>query len=257
MESLRKLYFKGLSGLEDDKDLELQIVKQVLAQAKKVIAHPARPLKSEQLLFSEFPQGELLIEESLENSPSLEKPEDLIVERMIEKEWDCVALLDTSSSMSGEKHLIASIAVAVMLLELPPERASVVVFNSNVKTIKKLKTGEYVEQVVLNFLRARPKGFTNLHLGLKEGLKQFRVGRSQKSIALIATDGRATEGGDPLEVAKHFDFLVVLHLKGPGSHLESSLQLAQQGKGICLEVENFGDLPHRLYEALRFLSRRA
>ena len=58
------------------------------------------------------------------------------------------------------------------------------------------------------------------------------------------------------EIHMQFDFLVVLHLCGAGSDLEASQEIAQAGKGVCLQVEKFEDLPQRLYESLRMLSRR-
>jgi hypothetical protein len=87
---------------------------------------------------------------------------------------------------------------------------------------------------------------------LKEARK---LGATHRKVGLIATDGRSTEGADPMEVARQFDFLLVLHLHGPGSHLEASKEMAQHGGGLCLEVERFEELPRRLYDALRFLAR--
>ena len=106
--------------------------------------------------------------------------------------------------------------------------------------------------------RPTPRGFTNIARGLEMGMKQFTRGRlphGRRKVGLIATDGRSTEGGDPAEVARQFDFLVVLHLHGPGSYIEGSREMASRGHGVCLEVERFEELPHRLYEAVRMLAR--
>jgi hypothetical protein len=158
--------------------------------------------------------------------------------------------------MSGDKHLLASIAVAVLLLEVPSRDTSLIVFASDSQRIKDLLVEEQAQTTILKFLRSKPRGFTNIAKGLEEGLGQLnRLGGQKRKVGLIATDGRTTEGKDPLDVARKYDFLVVLHLHGPGSHLEASKEIAEKGHGICLEVETFEELPRRLYDALRLLAR--
>ncbi|NDG25772.1 MAG: VWA domain-containing protein [Proteobacteria bacterium] len=255
---MRQIYFKRLSTHSLEEKTDKQLVALVLEHAKKVIAHPSRPMLLRTDSFARNPFADLAIEETLEENPFLDNPEDLIVQFPEEKPFSCVAMLDTSSSMSGDKHLLASIAVAVLILEVPSVDHSVVVFNSDSKPIKKMAFEEKVEETLLRFLKVQPRGFTNLALGLETGIKELQgQATTKRKIGLLATDGRTTEGKDPLEVAKQFDFLVVLHLCGPGSDLSASQEIAQAGHGICLEVEKFEDLPHRLYESLRMLARLA
>lgn len=254
---MRQLYFQRQRGGVPDEKLDRQLVQLVLDHAKRVIAHPSRPTQRRTETFPRDPFGELDLEASLEENPLLSEPEDFLVEQQVEKPFSCVAILDASSSMSGDKHLLASIAVAVLLLEVPARDNSLIVFSSEAMTIKRLFTEEAPAATVLRFLRARPRGFTNIARGLAEGLAQAkRLGGTRRKVGLIATDGRSTEGGDPLEVARQFDFLLVLHLHGPGSHLDASRDMAQHGNGICLEVERFEELPRRIYDSLRMLARR-
>lgn len=256
---MRQLYFERMGKTQVDEPADRKLVNLVLDHAKKVIAHPSRPQLTKKDSFARVPFGEIDFEETFEQTPILEEvtPETLQVEMTEEKPFTCVAMIDASSSMSGEKHLLASVAVAVLLFEIKPRDASVIVFSSRAQVIKKLSVEEPIGTTVLNFLKFQPRGFTNIAAGLEEGLNQFkRFGGGKKRIGLIATDGRSTEGHDPAEVAKKFDFLVVLHLHGPGSHLESSQAIAAQANGICLEVDNFGQLPKKIYEAVRVLARR-
>lgn len=253
---LRRLYFKRLHQQGRDEALDRELVALVLDHARRVIAHPSRPVLRRMESFVRNPFGELAIEETIEESPLLDSPEDFLVEYQTEKPFSCVAMLDCSSSMSGEKHLLACIAVAVLLLEVPPKDTALSVFASDAVAVKKLLVEEAPEETILRFLRTHPKGFTNIHRGLSEGLSEFtRGGGWKRRVGLIATDGRTTEGGDPMEIARRFDYLVVLHLHGPGSHLEASREMAQHGNGVCLEVERFEELPRRLYDALRVLAR--
>lgn len=228
----------------------------VLSHARSIVAHPAKPMKRELLSFFSNPMGEIALEESLEENPSLDEIESIWVECQREKSFPCVTMLDCSFSMAGDKHLLSSVAVAVLLLEVPVQDTSLVVFGSQARSLKALKENQRRENTVLEFLKLKPAGFTNIAKGLEEGLAQLNAGRAAKrKIGILATDGRSTEGEDPLDVARRFDQLIVLHLHGPGSHLEASQKLAEAGGGTCLEVENFGQLPRRLYEALRALAR--
>ncbi|NQW44410.1 MAG: VWA domain-containing protein [Deltaproteobacteria bacterium] len=256
---MRQLYFQRSGDYKSNEKTDRKLVSLVLDHAKKVIAHPSRPQILKLDVFSRVPLGEIALDETLEENPILSEvtPETLQVEVTEQRPFSCVAMLDASSSMSGDKHLLASIAVAVLLLQINSPDAGVIVFSSQAKAIKKLAVEESLETTVLKFLKSQPRGFTNIALGLEEGLKQFhQSGAGRKKIGLIATDGRSTEGKDPINVAKRYDFLVVLHLHGPGSHLEASKMMASHGNGICLEVETFQELPKKLYEAVRLLARR-
>jgi len=257
-EMMRRLYFQRQRDEVKDERWDRELVKLVLDHAKQVIAHPSRPTYHRLENYLRSPFGELAIEESLEEDPFLEQPEALLVEVSEEKPFTCVAMLDMSSSMSGEKHLLASIAVAVLLLEVASEDSALTTFASDAREIKRLGVEEPVETTILRFLKHHPRGFTNIARGLEMGMKEFSRGRfpqGRRKVGLLVSDGRATEGGDPIEVARQFDFLLVLHLHGPGSHIEGSREMASEGNGICLEVERFEELPRRLYEAVRMLGR--
>ena len=251
---LRQIYFERMSNQTPQNDREL--VGLVLDRARRVISHPSRPKIRKIETFLSNPYGELDLEDSIEESPLLSDPEDFLVEEISDKPFSCVAMLDTSSSMTGEKHLLASIAVAVLLLEVRSSDASVVLFSSKAQAIKSLLQNESAEETILKFLKSKPRGFTNIRAGLTQGLKQYQTKNSgRRKVGLLASDGRSTEGGDALEVARQFDFLLVLHLHGAGSHIESSREIAKAGNGLCLEVQDFSELPRKLYDAIRMLSR--
>lgn len=253
---MRQLYYKRVHSVSPEEKDDRALVRLILDQAKSVIAHPARPMKRVIESFVQKPDSDLAIEETLEETPLVNDPENLLVEHSEEKPFSCAVILDTSSSMSGEKHLLASIAVAVLVLKVPSRDHSVIVFSSEAKTIKKFGVQEKPENTVLKFLKAQPRGFTNLSSGLKEGIQQLKsLSRSRRKIAMIATDGKTTEGEDPINFARQFDFLLVLHLSGAGSDKEASTRLAQAGHGLCIEVEKFEELPYRIYDALKMLSR--
>lgn len=252
---LRRLYFERLHRAGRDERVDREVVRLVLEHAKRIVSHPTRRQTIRVNTFAQKPWAELAIEETLEEHPRVDNPEEVLVEERFDQRFPCTVMLDCSSSMSGEKHLLGSIAVAVLLIQLPPEDAAVVTFSSTSEVIKKLRAPTDPAETVLRFLRRQPKGFTNIYSGLEAGLGQARVGRFRTG--LLASDGRSTEGGDPLEIASRFENLVVLHLHGPGSDLEASRRIAQKGNGICVEVQEFSQMPRRMYDAVRWLARRA
>jgi Mg-chelatase subunit ChlD len=254
---LRDLYFTKLRNTPLDPKSDRKLASLVLEHAKNIIAHPSRPTRKRLSSLINAPFDEIAFEETLEENPELDNPALWLVEKVEEKPFSCVAMLDLSSSMAGEKHLLSSIAVAVLLLELSPKDSGLVAFSSQAKPIKRFSQIESHESTLLRFLQYPTRGFTNISKGLEEGLKIYQMGTPRgKKIGLIATDGRATEGANPIYAAEKFDFLVVLHLHGPGSYLEASQQMAHHGKGFCLEVNEISDLPKKMYDAVRLISRR-
>jgi len=254
---MREMYFRRVQGAERTEEEDKLLVRLILEHARQIIAHPAKPLERRLEEWTRAPFAELALDETLEEDPMLVDEKSIVVEEQREKRFSCAAMLDVSSSMSGDKHLLASIAVAVLLLEVPSAHNALSVFASDAKTVKGLEKKESPEETVLKFLKVRPKGFTNIHAGLEEGLAQYRrAGVTRRKVGLLASDGRSTEGPEAVEIAKLYDFLVVLHLHGPGSLLEASEAIAQAGNGICLEVRAFEELPRRLYDALRLIARR-
>jgi Mg-chelatase subunit ChlD len=230
------------------------LVRLIVDRAKRLVRHAARPLVTRMVSFTQFPDGELDLETSLEANPFLDEAAAISVARQEPKRFACVAMLDCSSSMSGDKHLLASVAVAVLLLQVAAEDAGVVAFHTKSQVVKPMGTQNPAHETILKFLQTRPRGFTNIAQGLIKGYEQT-LHSNRRRVGLLATDGRYTEGGDPVEAARRFDFLAVLHLHGPGSSLEASQAIAQAGHGICLEVNEFSQLPAQLYEALRRISR--
>lgn len=259
-EKLRQLYLSRLGASHSDPKLDRELARQVLEQAKKVVAHVQRPVVRHLERLSQLSDGDLSIEDSLEENAEVFSmgdisPEDVWVESQRDRKFGCTLVLDCSSSMSGRKHLLACIAVAVLLLQVPKDQAGLVVFASEAMALKRPTDSQGAIDTILKFLRAKPKGFTNIAAGLELGL---RVASTRpRSSVLLATDGRATEGKNAAEIASRFHSLSVLHLEGPGSDPESSRDLALAGRGKLIEVENFEELPRKLHSGLRWLSRRA
>jgi Mg-chelatase subunit ChlD len=256
-ELLRERYFRRIHGYPANASTDRELVALILEKARRIVSHPTRPTFSEVLPYTQAPFEELALEESLDEDPTLDAVEALRVERQRERRVRCVAMLDTSSSMAGEKHLLASVAVAVLLLEMPPEDAGLCVFSTGARVVRRLGERKSAQATVLDFLRTTPKGFTDISLGLRKGHEEaVRSGSSTRSVGILVSDGRSTEGDDPLPLARRFRTLVVLHLDGPGSDLAASQALAQAGGGTCLVVDDFADLPRRLYDAVRLVLRR-
>lgn len=251
LSNLKNLYFQNQSKTLHPEEPNLQLVQQIIEQAKRIVAHPSKPQK---IVFDSYlknPFEEINIEETLEENPVIDLLEDFVIEKTEETDLHCVLMLDCSASMAGEKHLLSSLAVAVMLLQLKAQNCSVIHFSNQARVIKKMNTEQSSIETIRQFLKYKPKGFTNIGSGLEAGLKE--CSNKKRKMGLLVSDGRTTEGQDPLELAKKFDFLGVLHLEGPGSYLEASQEIARVGQGICFEVNEFEELPRRLYDSIRTL----
>ncbi len=110
MDQLSQVYFQRLRSPKREPALDRELVAQVLAHARKIIAHPSKPLIPEQASFFEKPFQELALEETLEDNPLLSHDAPIWVEGTRPKPFSCVAMLDCSASMSGDKHLLGAVA---------------------------------------------------------------------------------------------------------------------------------------------------
>jgi len=186
---MQRLFLQNTRATKTDPKIDKKLINLVLDHARSIISHPTKPTERHIDSLVHYPFAELALEESLEENPLLTNVDDFKVEMTREKDVSCVALLDCSYSMLGQKHLLASISVAVLLLELASRNAALVRFSSDASAVKKFNEIEAPELTVLNFLKIKPRGFTNMAKALELGLKLFSSAGRRRKVGLIATDG--------------------------------------------------------------------
>lgn len=226
-------------------------VDAILARAKALVRHAARPLVREE---DAWPgAGEVDVESTVER-PRPWRPEDVRVERLVPREVDVVVILDMSLSMTGEK--IALVAVATAILKLKLDHLAVVAFDTVPHVL--VRQGEQVglREVIRRVLEVPAQGYTNIEAGLKTGWAQLRKGKRRERVGLCFTDGVANVGADPVQAAALFPRLHVVHL---GDHhpqgARCCLGMAQAGRGRIYRARTYADLPSVVRVAVRQLFR--
>lgn len=246
----RKLRVELPPGLVRQK-VEERAIDAILAHARKLLRHAARPRRVEATAWPE--EGELDLEETIER-PRPWTAEDLRLVRSVPREVDAVAVLDMSLSMTGEK--IALVAVATAILRLKLESLAVVAFDTTPHVL--VRVGEVVSprELVRRVLTVPAQGHTNIEAGLSAANEQLRRSGRRERVALVLTDGLANVGGDPVGAAGRLPRLHVVHL---GDHHPQGARtcrgMAQTGRGRLYRARTYGDLPGVVRGAVRELFR--
>ncbi len=226
-------------------------VDAVVARARDLLRHAARPMRKEQ---GAWPgDGDLDLDETLER-PRPWTAGDVVVTRRVPRDADVVVVLDMSLSMTGEK--IALVAVATAILSLRLEAVAVVAFDTVPHLLVRTGAQVGVREVVRRVLEVPAQGYTNIEGGLRAGAEQLRRGQHRERVGLLFTDGVANVGADPAIAAARFPRLHVVHV---GEHhpqgARACLAMARAGHGKLYRARSYQDLPGVVRTAVRELFR--
>ncbi len=171
--------------------------------------------------------------------------ENIYCHEKIKQKSSYVLMLDVSNSMHQEKVAIATIATGVFAHKLRNDNHGVLTFAKDVNIIKDTSDQNILTKLVDKMLNIKSGGSTNIRLALIKGLELLEKGKSQLKTGIIVTDGWATTGGDPVEIASKYDRLHVLGISFGlgGSDPITNMNMAKKGKGKYLHVQKFDDLP--------------
>jgi Mg-chelatase subunit ChlD len=223
----------------------------VLAHARRLLRHAARPTRTEEVGWPEA--GELDLESTLER-PRPWAPTDLRLTRPVAREIDVVAILDMSLSMTGDK--IALVAVAAAILRLKLEHVAVVAFDTHTHVLARVGERVGTRELVRRVLTVPAQGYTNIEGGLSGALEQLRGSGRRDRVGMLLTDGVANVGGDPVRLAARFPRLHVVHL---GDHhpqgARTCRRMATAGRGRMYRARSYADLPEIVRTAIRELFR--
>lgn len=191
-----------------------------------------------------------LEEEPINNALSYE---NIYCYEKIKQKDSYILMLDVSNSMYQEKIAVATIATGVFARKLKDELHGVLVFSRNVKIIKKFHEPNILQNLVDRMLDIQTEGATNIRLALQKGYEMLSSSKTSQKIGILVTDGWATVGGDPVEIAKRFEKLHVLGISFGigGSDPTLNAKMARTGRGKYMHVKNFDDLPLAIAKILR------
>ncbi len=163
-----------------------------------------------------------------------------------------VLLLDTSLSMKGEKLAFLAVTVAAVALSVPNETLAVLGFDSETHTIKPFcdPNGQVLDWIS-NVMRIPPGGFTHIERGLTAARKWIEDSPFPQARIILVSDGRYTEGKDPVRVAAGQSFIHAIKIGKEPQGRSVMRAIADQTGGHFHEVREMRDLPQVLLAAIR------
>lgn len=243
----------GCVPKEHRKKSKAVLVKIVIQLANQILS---KGFRSTERIRTGYRPGldDIDVEETLESCSACRNLnyQDLVMIDRRKKKRAVTLILDISNSMQMYKILIAVLAVGVLALRLRDEYYSVIAFNKDVKTIKDMEEDLPIEVLLDRMLDLKPEGATDIKLGLDKGLEQLMKNVAHEKIAIIATDGWVTAGGDPSLTASKIEKLHVIQVpigRGGGDD-RTCMKMAEAGRGRHIYVEDFNELPKAIMEIL-------
>jgi len=190
---------------------------------------------------------ELDVDRTLEaqiGSPVLDY-ENIYCHERVKQKSSYVLMLDVSNSMHQEKIAIGAIATGVFAQKLRHDYHGILTFAREPTVIKHVDERNDLELLMDTMLDIRSGGATNIREALLRGLVLLDEAKTMSKTGIIVTDGWATVGGDPVEIAGKYDRLHVLGISFGlgGSDPATNSQMARKGKGRYMYVGKFEDLP--------------
>ncbi len=156
-----------------------------------------------------------------------------------------VLMLDVSNSMHQEKIAVGAIATGVFASKLRHDFHGVITFSRESSIIKHVMEPNNLEELIDRMLDIKSGGSTNIRGALLDGWALLNEAQTMGKTGILVTDGWATTGGDPVEVAAKYDRLHVLGISFGvgGSDPAGNAAIAKKGRGSYMFVRTFDDLP--------------
>ena len=148
-------------------------------------------------------------------------------------------VVDRSGSMGGDRLATAAVAAAAVAWRSPDDY-SVIAFSNNVIIIKPQDERRGTEAVVDDLLTLRGYGTTDLTLALKAAQTQLMRSNASRRLAVLLSDCRPTEGGDPVAQARAIDELFVV---APAGDSDEGQALAAAAGGRFAPLEGPSGIP--------------
>lgn len=137
------------------------------------------------------------------------RADDLVV-RAWERPGTALSLvIDRSGSMSGPRLAAAAVAIAAVIYRQGDD-CSVIAFSDEVIVLKSQGEHRAPDDVVSDLLALRGHGVTDVGLALRAARTQLDRSRSGRRIAVLVSDCRVTQGGDPSPHAAGIDEIAII-----------------------------------------------
>lgn len=261
---------KRLVSIKDeDKALfKKRAIKAILDQARSAVGPMQKPIQKKSLSAQECNilgvDAEFDMESSIEEIIGAGKrlnSKELLLEHFkynvsLEKEASVVVVMDASLSMTSEKIALLAVAAAVVSLSFQSTKVAFIAFASKSKVIKTFEENLTPEQVIERILEIPTHGLTNIEAALISAAKTADAVKDKKSAnVVLISDGKYTEGKDPMYLAKKFRHLYALKIGRDIAGQSLLLDLVRSGNGRLFSARKMQDLPKTMYSVLRLVMR--
>jgi hypothetical protein len=240
--------------LEEKQKLEMSAaaIRGVIDRARQSLGPVQKPYRYESATTEEIASsGGMMQSPELDIEETLLNREEPIFQVKLERDHGLVIALDTSLSMKGEKLALLGATVAAVAMSVPASALAILGFDSSIHTIKRFYEKVSLEDCVRGVLSIPPGGFTNISKGLLEAREWIQASRFKQARVILISDGRYTEGVDPVRIAKLLPFVYPVKIGKEPSGREVMRTIADTGMGTFMEVREMKELPMQLLRAIR------
>ncbi|MFX0030660.1 MAG: VWA domain-containing protein [Candidatus Hermodarchaeota archaeon] len=232
----------------------------ILKLSLKITSKGIRGQFKKTVPFYKIGMPEFSLDETIQHNPlkiyekSLRHKDIYGVERKRQKR-KVVLILDTSGSMYGRLLLNAALTSSVLAYNLEKEDYAIILFNSTAMILKKINEKKPVIKIIDEILDSEAVGFTNIEIGLENGLKELNKTRENRKsrFGILISDGNYNRGGDPVEIAKKYPKLHVIGMPAENDAtqgIRTCQEIAKAGRGKFYAVNDYKEIPRALIELL-------
>lgn len=138
-------------------------------------------------------------------------------------------------------------------LSVPRESLAVIGFDSEIHAIKNFNehASAEVKDWVSRLLSIPPGGFTHIELGLRTAREWIEKSAYPQARVILVSDGRYTEGRDPVDVVKGQSFVHTIKVGKDPNGRKIMREIADHANGNFHEVREMSELPRVLLSAVR------
>lgn len=175
------------------------------------------------------------------------RADDLVV-----RAWDrpgtaLSLVIDRSGSMSGPRLAAAAVAIAAVIYRQGDD-CSVIAFSDEAIVLKSQGEHRNPDDVVSDLLTLRGHGVTDVGLALRAARAQLDRSRSGRRVAVLVSDCRVTQGGDPSPHAAGIDEIAII---APADDTADAEALAVAIGARWVPLAGPADVPEAVSRALQ------
>lgn len=241
----------GYLEAKQKKEMSEQAIQAVMTRARESLGPIQKPYRYLHVSHEDLEAGGEFHSPELDIEETLLQPHAPVFQVKAERDHGLVLVLDTSLSMKGEKLALLGATVAAVALSVPSRALAILGFDSEIHPIKKFEEDVPTETCVERVLSIPPGGFTNITKGLTLAREWILAARFPQARVILVSDGRYTEGLDPVEIARLLPFVYPVKIGKEPFGRGVMQEIADTGLGSFLEVREMKDLPAQLLRAVR------